>query len=1619
MQDLLDRKAGLTDARRALLEKRLRGESRGARPREAITRCAGDGPVFPLSFAQERMWFLAQMDPGSPMYQVPVAISIRADVDVDVLERAVAEVVRRHEALRTVYRMVGGELKSVVLPPYPARVDVFDHRGRIAAGESVRALIAEEGARPIDISTGPLVRVTLLRVSDERCVLVKTTHHITTDGWSEPVIFSEIDHLYGRFARGLPSDLPEPPLRYADYAVWQRRWLSGDTLREQVDYWRKLLAGAPALDLPTDRPRPPAESHRGAILRFTVPPGLTLALRELCARERVTLNMVLTAGFFALLHKYSGQSDIVLGALFGNRSRAELERIVGYFVNTAALRMDVSDDPTFVEMVARARTAVLDADAHQDLPFEKLVDELDLPRDLSRHPLFQVMYFHHVYVEMHRASDDGMLSALDPRPVHVEHSVALVDTGVSKFDLLLSTIESGDGLMATLEFATDLWDVASMQAFSARLLALLGDAAARPHARLSRLSMLDDAERESILRASRGIEREIPFIPLPRRFETQAAATPGAPALTYDGATLTYAELNARANRLARRLRALGAGPEVRVGVCLERTPELVVSLLAVLKSGAAYVPLDPAHPSARLRALLADARAPLLITTWGRWEAIGGDRVSPVLIDAHAEEIGREEDGDLEMEIDPRTLAYVLFTSGSTGTPKGVEVQHGGVSNLLGWMREMVTDDERAAVLASTSASFDVSVAEIFDTLCNGGRLVLVANALDLVGLPGADAVTMGVMVPTAAAELLRAGALPPRMATLNLGGEALPATLVDALHAAGSVRTVRNLYGPTEATVYSTVAVAEPGAERVSIGRPAANTRAWVLDAAMEPVPPGIPGELYVAGAQVARGYLHRPALTAERFLPDPFSREGGARMYRTGDRVRWCESARVRECESNSSRGETFSPPTPNRPTLAPADAGRADPVPPAGSSGGGTGEARARERAHGGEETHSASPREDPTFALSHSRTFAPSLALEYLGRLDSQVKVRGHRVELGEVEHALLHHPAVHEAVAVVRDGRLVAYTVAAPGVEMVAPAGLRAFLRERLPEIMVPAAIVAMDAFPTTTSGKIDRDALPAPRGEDESPAPASAGGEPSNAVEAALARVWADVLGRDRIGIHDDFFAMGGDSILSIHVILRAAQEGIRIVPRQIFAHPTIAGLAAVAGSAPVIHAEQGPVTGDAPLVPVQGWFFEQDLPDAHHWNHAVMVRAAERIDPAVLLRAVDAVMAHHDALRAVFRRGDEGWTQHFPAPGAPSPVDFADLAGVPDDGLAAAIAARAEEAHASLDLERGPVMRAVLFDCGPARPQRLVVTSHHLVVDVVSWPPLLEDLETAYRALAAGADPHLPPRTTSYAQWARRLAEFARTPELRAELGYWCDAIPLAHPPLPADGDGADVEGAAHAVVVELDEAETRALLEDVPRAHGTQINDALLAAVAHAVAEWTGRAEVLVEVESHGREDLFDDMHPARTTGWFTTMHPLLLRAEAAIGETLRATKEMRSAVPRRGLGYGLLRWGGDPADRALLAARARPEISVNYLGQMDNRAPDAASLFVPAAEPLGALRSPRAPRRYRIALESMTADGRLRLMFFHGPAIYRRATIERLANGCITALRELIGTASGDG
>ncbi|HZH31548.1 MAG TPA: amino acid adenylation domain-containing protein, partial [Pyrinomonadaceae bacterium] len=851
-----------------------------------------EGAGTALSFAQQRLWFLDRLEPESAFYNSPLAVRLTGALDVAALTGTLDEIVRRHEVLRTTFAEVEGTPVQVVGAAEPHNLELVDLGGLAEAEREAEArrLASEEARKPFDLSTGPLLRAKLLRLAEEEHVVLLTMHHIVSDGWSLGVLVREVAVLYEAFSRGEESPLPELPIQYADYAAWQREWLQGEVLEAQVSYWKKQLEELPVLELPTDRPRPPAQSFRGAQLSLHIPEETLRGLKELSRREGCTLFMTLLAAFQLLLSRYSGQEDIIVGTPIAGRTRAEAEGLIGFFVNTLALRTDLSGDPTFVELMKRVREVTLGAYAHQEVPFEKLVEELRPERDTSRQPLFQVMF----------AMQNAPTGGGGARLAGLELTPASSGAGAtSKFDLMLTVTERGGELAASFEYATDLFDQESIERMASHLKTLLtGVVSAAPGTPVWRLPLMCEEERLRVVsewnRTQRDYDRSAT---LHGFFEQQAAATPDAVAVSFEGERLTYRELNEHANRLAHHLASLGVGTESRVGVLLTRRPELLVSLLAVMKAGGCYVPLDPAYPRERLSFMLEDASASVLVTAGSLRGLLPAHGASVVNLEAWRQETTTYSADNPSCAAGPQNLAYLIYTSGSTGRPKAVAIEHRSAATLLHWAKESFTPEELSGVLASTSVCFDLSVFELFVPLSCGGKVILAENALALPGLPAASEVTLVNTVPSAMAELIRQKSVPPGVKVVNLAGEALKRSLVDGVYGASAVERVLNLYGPSEDTTYSTFTqVARDEAGEPTIGKPLANTRVYVVDAHMRPVPVGVPGELLIGGEGLARGYLGRPALTAERFVPDPFGGQEGERLYRTGDLVRFLPDGRL---------------------------------------------------------------------------------------------------------------------------------------------------------------------------------------------------------------------------------------------------------------------------------------------------------------------------------------------------------------------------------------------------------------------------------------------------------------------------------------------------------------------------------------------------------------------------------------------------------------------------------------------------------------------------------------------------------------------------------------------------
>jgi amino acid adenylation domain-containing protein/non-ribosomal peptide synthase protein (TIGR01720 family) len=1534
----------------AFAERVRRARSGDAEAPPPLRRAAGGG-ALPLSFAQERLWFLEQLEPGGAAYVMAGALRLSGALDAAALEWSLGEVVRRHETLRTTFRTVDGVAAQVVAEAGVWTLPVEDLSALPEAEREAEARrrVGAEAARGFDLERGPLFRALLLRLAAGEHVLSVAMHHAVSDEWSVGVLVREMSELYAARLRGEDAALPELPVRYADFAAWQRGWLRGDALERQLAFWRERLADAPrAIDLPTDRPRPPVWSGRGALHAFALPAAVAERV-DAAARERgATPFMVLLAAWQLLLARWSGQDTIVVGTPVASRQREETEGLIGFFVNMLALRADVAPEAGFADLLARVRETALDAWAHQDLPFERLVDELQPERDRSRTPVFQVAFV--------------MQNAPTAAPRLPGVAVAAQEgagRATSKFDLTLEVAAESDGLRASIEYATDLFDAATVARMAEHFGLLLDAALAAPDAPVADLPLLTDAERARLAAWNDTAEAfDRAGATLPALIEAQARRTPDAVAVVFEGEVLTYAELDARSGSLAAALREMGVGPESRVGVCMERSAELVVALLGVLRAGGAYVPLDPGYPADRLSYMVADAAVPVLLTQERLRDGLpefAGEIVvvapsPPGPLSPASGRKGENDSGEeagavshsrtfaLSHSLFPDNLAYVIYTSGSTGQPKGAMNAHRGVVNRLLWMQReygLTADD---VVLQKTPFSFDVSVWEFFWPLLAGARLVLAKpdghrDPHYLSELVEREGVTTLHFVPSMLQAFLEAGE-PARCGSVRrvvCSGEALGAEVRDRFFERLPHAELYNLYGPTEAAVDVTHHACAPGEPTVPIGRPVANTRIHVLDGRLGETPTGVPGELHIAGVQVGRGYHGRPELTAERYVPDPFAAEAGARMYRTGDRARWLASGEV------------------------------------------------------------------------------------EYLGRLDAQVKVRGFRIEPGEVEAALRRHASVGDAAVVVRsdDGRarLVGYVVAAMGAEVDVEA-LRAHLAAWVPEYMVPSALVVLGELPLTPSGKLDRRALPAPEA-------GSAGGAehvaPRTEAEAALARAWRELLRVERVGAHDNFFELGGDSILAIQMVSRARAAGVRIAPWQVFQHQTLAGLASVADTAGAVWAEQGEVTGAAPLTPVQRWLLDLPLPEPHHWNQALLLEVARPVGADVLERAVGALLRHHDALRLRFVRDGGEWRQEIAPWDGAVPFRHVELEGATDGKRAAEIERISGEAQASLDLAAGPLLRAVHFDAGADRSGRLLLVVHHLAVDGVSWRILAEDLERA-----CAGEP-LPPKTSSFLAWARRLAEHASSPAAEAELPGWLSPGEGPAPALPADlAGGENTEGRTRTVTVQLPEAETAALLRDVPAAYRTQVADVLLAALARAFAAWTGERSLLLDLEGHGREPLFGDVDPSRTVGWFTSVFPVRLDAAGDAAELLKGVKETLRAVPRKGVGFGVLRWLGAPEVRERLAALPQPQVQFNYLGRFDG-GESADALFRPAAESSGAARAASAPRRYLLEVNAGVAGGRLQAAWTYSEAVHRADTVERLAGAWLDALRELVAhcTAPGTG
>ncbi|HBO4310886.1 TPA: non-ribosomal peptide synthase/polyketide synthase [Pseudomonas aeruginosa] len=1478
--------------------------------------------IYPLSPMQHGMLFHSLYEQASGDYLNQLRVDVHG-LDPARFRAAWQAALDSHDILRAGFLWQGDLEQPLQVIHKHLELPFAEHdwRGREALAEALDELAASERRRGFELEQAPLLRLVLVRMDEERYHLVYTHHHILLDGWSSAQLLGEV------LARYTGEQAERTGGRYRDYIAW----LQAQDKRVSEAFWKEQLA---ELLEPTRLAQAVAaerEQVGSGQFQRSLPPARTARLKTFAQRHAVTLNTLVQAAWSLLLQRYTGQDTVVFGATVAGRPAelAGIERQIGLFINT-------------LPVVATPQPGMRLTDWLQEVQARSLA-----LREQEHTPLFEIQR----WAGLGEALFDSLL-VFENYPV--AEALEKGSPGGVRFGPVSNheqtnyplTVALGVGDSLSLQYSYDrqAFSDAAVEQLDRHLLNLLEGFVDNAERTLVELSLLDAEERALIDSLWNRSESGFPASPLiHQRVAERARLAPDAPAVLFDDQVLSFAELDSRANRLAHALIARGVGPEVRVAIAMQRSAEIMIAFLAVLKSGGAYVPLDIEYPRERLLYMMQDSRAHLLLTQSHLLDRLPiPDGLSCLCLDREQEWAGFPAH-DPEVALHGDNLAYVIYTSGSTGMPKGVAVSHGPLAAHIvatGERYEMTPAD---CELHFMSFAFDGSHEGWMHPLINGARVLIRDDSLWLPEQTYAQmhrhGVTVAVFPPVylqQLAEHAERDGNPPAARVYCFGGDAVAQASYDLAWRALRPQYLFNGYGPTETVVTPLLWKARPddpcGAAYMPIGTLLGNRSGYILDAQLNLLPVGVAGELYLGGEGVARGYLERPALTAERFVPDPFGAPG-SRLYRSGDLTR-----------------------------------GRADGV-------------------------------------------------VDYLGRVDHQVKIRGFRIELGEIEARLREQAAVREAVVVAQAGasgqQLVGYVVPHDpalaedvGAQAACRDALRKALKERLPEYMLPAHLLFLACMPLTPNGKLDRKGLPKPSADQQQRDYQA----PRSEVERQLATIWAEVLKLEQVGLADNFFEIGGDSIISLQVVSRARQLGIHFTPKMLFEAQTIGALAPLAESGTqVLAIDQGPVTGVTPLLPIQQGFFAEEVAERHWWNQSVLLEAREPLDARLLEQALRGVLAHHDALRLSFTREAAGWTARHRGveEGAAALLRVARVADL------AALRALADEVQRSLDLADGPLLRALLatFDDGS---QRLLLVIHHLVVDGVSWRILFEDLQTAYRQLLAGQAVELPAKTSAFRDWAERLQAFAGDGGLDGELAYWQGQLQGASSDLPClDPQGDQSNRHARSVSCGLDAEATRQLLQEAPAAYRTQVNDLLLTALARVICRWTGQVDALIQLEGHGREELFAEIDLTRTVGWFTSLFPLRLTPAEGIAASIKGIKEQLRAVPNKGIGFGALRYLGSAASQAALAGLPVPRITFNYLGQFDGSfAMEEGALFAPAGERAGDDQSPDAPLANWLALNGRIYGGELRIDWSFSGECFEIASIQRLADAYRDELLALI-------
>ncbi|MCB0747244.1 MAG: amino acid adenylation domain-containing protein, partial [Ignavibacteriae bacterium] len=1494
---------------------------------------------IPLSFAQQRLWFLDTLEPGNPFYNLPFIAKIKGNFNLTKFEESLKFITNRHEILRTVFKSVNGKPYQIIKENSKYDFKLFELDPNIEIEFEIINYGQKLILQPFDLQNGPLLRIHIAKISETEFIFFLNMHHIISDGWSMGIFFNELIQKYNELENGTFANLPELKYQYSDYSFWQRQRISGKLLEEQLNFWKEKLSGIPTLlNLPLDHPRPPVQTYNGKTIQFNIAKNLAVSINKISKELNATPFMILLSALKILLFRYTHQSDIVVGTPVANRNDVELENLIGFFINTLAIRTLIENQMTFKDIIQKVRQFTLSAFSYQDLPFEMLIDALDIERDLSHSPVFQVMF---VMQNMPFSVSTG--NDFEISPIEVESSIA-------KFDLQFTLVEFEDGINGTVEYNTDLFDKETIEQIIESYSLIIENIIKNSQIEVGKIQILDQEKKTKLLNfcndeyVSVKTEKFVHSI-----FEERVNQFPNSIALTFGKDNITYLELNKKANQLAHYILKFGITNEELVGLCTERNIEMVIGIMAIIKAGGAYVSLDPSYPKERLNIILEDSNPKVVLTTKDFNSIFENSKNKIVNIDTDWQKIELESSENLNVNINSENLAYIIYTSGSTGKPKGVMVTHGNLNRLFSSTDKWFRFNKNDVWTFFHSYAFDFSVWELWGALIYGGRIVIVPYLISrspeqFYDLILNEKVTVLNQTPSAFRQLIHEDESRIENSRLNLryiifGGDKLDLqSLKPWIDKYGDESPkLINMYGITETTVHVTYRpISKSDLENVPgsvIGKPISDLQVYILDENLEHVPIGVPGELYVGGSGLARGYKNRPDLTVLKFIPNPFGSEEGSKLYKTGDLARLLKNGDI------------------------------------------------------------------------------------EYLSRIDHQVQIHGFRVELGEIENVLSQHTEISENIVLAQNDengnkRLIVYYITKGNIE-ISVEEFKRFLQTKLPNYMVPSLYIKLDVFPLTEHGKIDRKLLPKP--ELLRPKLENEFVEPTSNDEQKLAEIWKRLLSIEIVGINDNFFDLGGDSILSIQMISYAKEAELILTPKQVFQFPTIKELVLLSRQNLEFIHDQNKVIGKAELTPIQKWFFEKHTINPNRFNSSMFLELFQELSKESIIEVTKKLVEHHDSLRLQFSNNFGYWTQYFSENIEDLPISFIDLSEVKKKDLKKSIEKEVESIQSSFDIRKAPLFKIAYFNFGENKNPHLFFVFHHLVLDGVSWRILINDIFMLFKQYINNEQLNLSKKTTSYKKWSEELINLSKDYKIDYNNDYWNSLINFKGNNLPIDfRNGNNTYGSTEDITLSLNQEETKKLLKEIPLVYNVNVNEILLFVLLKVISAWSKSNQHIVELEGHGREDVIENIDLSKTVGWFTTVYPVVLEYKNSdLYSQLNSISRSLSKIPNKGFDFSLLRYLSDKGEILnKIKNITHPQINFNYLGQFDQNVFDDNLPFRMSDYPAGIEQDPTEIKPSLLYVVSVINGGELHVRWLFSKNLHKAGTIKKLAKKYIKELKEII-------